>query len=315
MAELHDRLESEASETYDVLSSWVAEQLVGLMVKHGVPVRRQANLLSELCGLSLSQARRKLRGAMWSFGEVLAVTRRFGASLDQVFSDSPGGGVAHTLLTPDVASVTLQDAAFLVESMAIPCRVRLGALVIGVPAEEQLLTAQNDTGWYVGTRKQLDGHCMEAPWYRADQVLLMPVPSKPRNRIAILDDDVGTTETLADWFNATGYAAQAFTTGEQLLASQIGSYDAFVVDFMLAAGDSSQAIIKRIRQALPKAPIVLLTGKLRSGQASEADLTTMLRTLNVTFFEKPVRPSVLAATIDKELDALINQHVREALNK
>lgn len=76
---------------------------------------------------------------------------------------------------------------------------------------------------------------------------------------------------------------------------------------MLAGGDSSQAIIKRIRQTLPDAPIVLLTGKLRDGQASEADLTTMLRTSNVTFFEKPVRPSVLAATIEKELDQVVSR--------
>ena len=303
----HENLESDASETGDAMSVWVAERLVGLMAEHGVPVRQQAGLLNELCGLSLSQARRKLRGAMWSFGEVLAVTRRFGASLDQLFSDSPGSGVAHTLLSPDMASVTLQDATFVMDSLSVPCRVRLGALVASAPTENELLTAQNDTGWYVGTKKQLDGQHIKEPCYRADQVLLMPVSTTPRIRIAILDDDIGTTETLGDWFNATGYAAQAFTTCEQLLASQIENHDAFIVDFMLAGGDSSQAIIKTIRQALPEAPIVLLTGKLRSGQASEADVATMLRTSNVTLFEKPVRPSVLAATIEKELDRLANR--------
>ena len=307
MNELRENLEADPPGTADALSSWVAEQLVGLMVEHGVPVRQQANLLSELCGLSLSQARRKLRGAMWSFGEVLAVTRRFGASLDQVFSDSPGDGVAHTVNAADVSSVTLQDATFVMGSLAVPCRVRLGALIVGDPAEDELLTAQNDTGWYVGTREQLHRHRIKDPWYVADLVVLTPVPNKPRVRIAILDDDIGTTETLGDWFNATGYAAQAFTTGEQLLASQIDNHDAFIVDFMLAGGDSSQEIIRKIRQALPEAPIVLLTGKLRSGQVSEADVATMLRTSNVTLFEKPVRPSVLAATIEKELDRLANR--------
>jgi hypothetical protein len=49
---------------------------------------------------------------------------------------------------------------------------------------------------------------------------------------------------------------------------------------------------------------VLLTGQLRDGQATEADLTTMLRTQGVTFFEKPVRPAVLTATIQSKLDRL-----------
>lgn len=304
-----DNLETDSAEMGDALSSWVGKRLVGLMTNHGVPVRQQANLLSELCGLSLSQARRKLRGAMWSFSEVLTVVRRFGGSLDQVFSDSPGESVAQTSSLIDASSATLQDATFVMDSLLLPCRVRLGALLVAVPTQNVLLTAQNDTGWYVGTRQQLDQHGINAPCYRADQVLLMPEASTPRLRIAILDDDVGMTETLSDWFEAMGYAAQAFTTCDQLLASQIGSHDAFIVDFMLAAGDSSQAIIKSIRQELPEAPIVLLTGKLRSGQASEADLTILLRTLNVTFFEKPVRPAVLAATIEKELDVLAHRRM------
>ena len=307
MEQFHGNMDSDARETGDAMSSWVAERLVDLMVEHGVPVRQQAALLNELCGISLSQARRKLHGAMWSFGEVLAVMRRFGASLDQVFSDSPGSGVAPALLTPEIALVTQQDATFLMDAGSVPCRVRLGAMVAGTPTENELLTAQNDTGWYVGTKRQLDGYHVKEPCYRADQVLLMPVSTAPRIRIAILDDDIGTTETLGDWFNATGYSAQAFTTCEQLLASKIENHDAYIVDFMLAGGDSSQAIIKTIRQTLPEAPVVLLTGKLRSGQASEADVTTMLRTSNVTFFEKPVRPSVLAATIEKELDRLANR--------
>jgi FixJ family two-component response regulator len=138
-------------------------------------------------------------------------------------------------------------------------------------------------------------------------VLLTPALSNSCIRIAILDDDIGTSETLGEWFTAAGYAASAFTSAEQLLSSQVENYDVFVVDFLLASGDSSQATIKFIRQALPDVPIVLLTGKLRDGQVSEADLSALLRTANVTFFEKPVRPSVLAATIEKELDQLAHR--------
>jgi CheY-like chemotaxis protein len=277
------------------------------MAEHGVPDRQQASLLCELCGVSPSQARRKLRGAMWSFGEVLTVVRHFGGSLDQLFSGSPNAGVAHDGISTGTFTPALLDATFLMDKLSLPCQVRLGSLVIGSPGDAELLTVQNQEGWYVGTKKQLDRHHHNGEFYYVFQVLLSPALTKPRIRIAILDDDVGTSETLGEWFTAAGYAATAFTSAEQLLASKVGNYDVFVVDFLLAGGDSSQATIKHIRQALPDAPIVLLTGKLRDGQVSEADLSALLRTANVTFFEKPVRPSVLAATIEKELDQLAHR--------
>lgn len=299
-----NHLDTDPSGSGNALSLWVAERLVSLMAEHGVPVRQQASLLSELCNLSPSQARRKLRGTMWSFGEVLTVVRRFGVSLDQVFSDSLGESNMQSDSLVGTSTATLQEATFVTDALVLPCLVRLGALVVGSSAESDLLTAQDDSGWYVGPKGQLDRRHITASRYRASQVLLMPKSSTPRIRIAILDDDIGTTETLGDWFEAIGYEAQTFTASDQLLASKIENHDAFVVDFMLGGGDSSKAVIRSIREALPEAPIILLTGKLRSGLVSEADLTTLLRTLNVTFFEKPVRPAVLAATIEKELDAL-----------
>jgi CheY-like chemotaxis protein len=304
---LQNKTENEPARADDASSLWVAERLVELMAEHGVTARQQANLLSDLCGLSLSQARRKLRGAMWSFDEVLAVARHFGASIDQIFLHSASGSIIHASITPGASAQPLQDATFLMDKLALPCQVRLGTLVVGTPGDDELLAAQNQEGWVVGTKKQLDRHRVKGSCYLANQVILTPSTTKPSIRIAILDDDVGTSETLGEWFNEAGYAATAFTSCDDLLASNIENYDTFVVDFMLAGGDSSQAIIKTIRQALPDAPVLLLTGKLRDGQASEADLTAMLRTSNVTFFEKPVRPSILAAAIEKELDQVASR--------
>jgi CheY-like chemotaxis protein len=274
MAKQAAKLEDDSTQLGDTLSAWVAERLATLMTEHGVYTRQHATLLCEICGLSPSQARRKLRGSMWSFGEVLTVVRHFGASLDQVFSGSPHVSIAQDSVSPGTFVPAQQDATFLMDKLELPCMVRLGALAVGTPADNELLTAQKHEVWYVGIKKQFDRHHIGEPFYRADHVLLTPAQPQPGIRIAILDDDIGTSE----------------------------NYDAFVVDFLLAGGDSSQATIKQIRHALPDVPIVLLTGKLRDGKVSEADLTTMLRTANVTFYEKPVRPSVLAATIEKELD-------------
>ena len=81
-----------------------------------------------------------------------------------------------------------------------------------------------------------------------------------------------------------------------------------MIDLILGAGQTSQAVVQRIRSLQPEAPIVLLTGRLRDDSANEATLTTILRTQGVTFFEKPVRPAVLTAAIQSSLDRNSQRH-------
>ena len=303
----------ESPETGDAGSAWIAERVSTLLQAKGIPTRQQAAFLAELCALSFSQARRKLRGAMWTFTEIQTIAQRFEVSIDQWFlaKDAPHPEV-------DVAGddsrsphlPPLQDAQMLLGPHRVRCQVRLGPQCFATPEADALLTGQFAGEWLVGTPDSLTLPDAEGPLFYANRVELQPAATRQRIRIAILDDDGGVSGTLCDWFNAAGYEAQAFTTSEQLIATGLGTFAAYVVDFMLSVGDSSQATIRAIRQSRPEAPIVLLTGKLRSGLASEADLTTLLRTANVLFFEKPVRPSVIAATIETQLDKLASRNDR-----
>ena len=290
-------------EADNAASSWLAERLSNLMSENGIPPRQHAGALSELCGLSLSQARRKLRGAVWSFDEVLAVTRRYGASLDRLVSGAPDAAEVSAGVATSDSSLPLLQADFLMDALRVPCQFRLGAQCVATPRSDELYAANHADGWLVGTPEQLEKRQVPLPLFRADHILLTPETTAQPTRIAILDDEAGVLETLSEWFNAVGYETASYRSGKQLLAAGIDQHDAFVVDFMLSDGDSSQTIVRAIREALPLAPIVLFTGKLRSGQASEAELTTLLRTVNVIFFEKPIRPSVVAASIETQLAA------------
>lgn len=289
----------------EALAQEVAKRMAALLTEQEVPPHQQVGLLTRLCGLSTSQARRKLQGANWSFVEVLTVARHFGVSLASLFpetDDSDGASATLADSTPP-----LQEAVCSLAGRNFPCQVRLGALLVGAAGKDELITWQRPEGWVVGLAEQL---CSvdQGPFFHADEVILTS-PARRCFRIAILDDDPASSEALGEWFNASGYEATAFTSGEQLLASDLASHDAFIVDFVLAGGDSSQEVISRIRMQRPEAPVVLLTGKLRDGVVSEAELTAVLRTTNVAFFEKPVRPSVLAATLQNSLDraALLQQ--------
>jgi CheY-like chemotaxis protein len=299
-----DALDEATSLVADAASP-TAMALSALMARHGVGHRHQAAQIAQICAISISQARRKLRGAVWLFDEVLVVCQHFGASLDSVFppGSAPRGG-------PDGAPLpqALSHPAWLLaDDQRMACDIHFGPLEPEGTAPSPLQAVYGPEGWLVATPTRLTLNGVVAPRYGVDH-LQFSAPSAPgRARIAVVDDDAGSAEALSDWFNESGYHAQAFTSPAQLLASPLDAHDAYVVDLILAGGQTSQALVERIRLAQPQAPIVLLTGQLRGGQASEATLATLLRTQGVTFFEKPVRPAVLTAAIQSSLDRLSAQ--------
>lgn len=278
---------------YDASGSWVAACVASLMSRHGVPPRHQATAIAQICAISVSQARRKLRGAVWLFNEVLALCRHHGESLEAVFGTEHGPGA------PGQAGVLLIDG------LELPCQVRAGAICPPASGEASaLLTTRVGERWLVGTAARLDA--LGATGTRHLVELLQTTPPEPpaAARIAVLDDDESAAQALVDWFEQLGYIAQGYTRSESLEQDLPQGFDAYVLDLVLSGGQTSQAMVERIRRQQPDAPIVLLTGQLRDGKASESTLAALLRTHRVTFFEKPVRPVMITAAIQNSLDQL-----------
>ena len=286
--------------------SWASACLSALLTRHGIPTRHQASEIAHICAISISQARRKLRGAVWLFDEVQAVCRHFGESLDTVFgasalqagsSASPSGG----------GQDSSYPATLLIDGQKLACHIQLGSLCTATrDAVCQGLIAfyKHEEGWIVAGLQRMQQAGYKGPHYAVEQLRLHNPVEQGRTRIAVLDDDIGSAGALTDWFNEIGYEAHAYASTAALLAHPLTAHDAFVVDLILGGGQTSQSIVERIRLAQPHAPIVLLTGQLKDGTASEATLATILRTQGVTFFEKPVRPAVLTAAIQSSLDRL-----------
>lgn len=293
-------------------SSWASACLSALLDRHGISSRHQATHIAQICAISISQARRKLRGAVWLFDEVQAICRHFGESLDAVFGSEARQGPGASGLTPHGTATNTYPATLLIDGQRLGCDIQLGPLcpqADNAPGGQGLAAAHSPAdGWLVGSppRLQQEGH--HGPCYTVAQLQLRNPVTQARARIAVLDDDMGSASALTDWFNEVGYEAHAYTSPEALLATPLRNHDAFVVDLILAGGQTSQAIVERIRREQPDAPVVLLTGQLRDGTASESMLATILRTQGVTFFEKPVRPAVLTAAIQSSLDRLGPPH-------
>lgn len=291
---------------------WVAHCLSELMERHGVHSRQQAAHVAQVCALSISQARRKLKGASWTFDEVLALCRQHDESLDAVFADPvflagsmPSAG--HT--ASHAGTSNSYPATLLVDDAQADCEVRIGALhAADAPAQGLLATLHPIKGWLVGSFKRLARESAHSPRYAVEQLTARQAERTPSASIAVLDDDRNAAEALADWFTEMGYEAHSFQSADALMAHQGRRHDAYVIDLILGAGQTSQAVVQRIRADQPDAPIVLLTGRLRDDSANEATLTTILRTQGVTFLEKPVRPAVLTAAIQSSLDRAPRHH-------
>jgi hypothetical protein len=195
-----------------------------------------------------------------------------------------------------------QSATFLAGGAQWPCEVLLGALAQAPQAPDDLVAVNTTRGWFVGARVALANVSGHGAFYTVEEVNLQARPAADLPCLAIVDDDAGSTSAMCAWFNEAGFVAHGYPSAEQLLESPLSDHDAFVVDLILAGRQSSYALIERIRSERPEVPIVVLTGQLRAGgPQAEADLANMLNTLDVLFFEKPVRPAVLCAAIRGKL--------------
>ena len=275
-------------------ASGIAARLRQALQIQGIPPRQQAAWVARLCGISVSQARRKLQGAGWLFDEVLTLAHHHGLSLDDLAQESPG---ASSLAAP------LEKGHVLLEAADVACQVQIGHLLAPRDQEHTAVQAARDGDrWLIGAPAALRRLHPQGPRYAVQRLMLTPTLPRAPMRVAVIDDDVMAAESLCDWFDDAGGQGQAFGSAEALLGTDLQQFDAFVVDFILGAGQSSEALISHLRRQRPQAPIVLLTGRLRDGTASEDSLTSLMRALKVMFFEKPVRPAVLTAALLNSLD-------------
>jgi len=294
----------------ELSAGWMAGCVSDLLGRHGISPRHQATEIAQICAISVSQARRKLRGAVWLFAEILALCRHYGESLDAVFAQHAVLGALPLGVGSSASggeSRAGQPALLLADALELPCTIHLGAQCIpSVHDTPELIATHLGQSWVVGSAARVLALNPTGACYRIEQLQLESPDDHPRLRIAVLDDDPCAAQTLVDWFHEMGFDAEPFTTAgtlEQVLQSG-KQFDAYVVDLILSGGQTSQGVVEGIRQRQAQVPIILLTGQLRDGTASEATLATMLRTQGVTFFEKPVRPAVLTAAIQSSLDRL-----------
>jgi ActR/RegA family two-component response regulator len=255
-----------------------------LMERHGLPKYRQSAWLADATGLSYSQAHRRMTGASpWSLEDLARVAALFGESLsDLVSAGQPQASV------PGVMSLG---------AARLPCQLWLGE-VLEQPRADAVVAVKTSSGWSAVVASE----ATEGVAYRIERLEARPA-SSARKVIAVLDDDQDLTNSIVAHFEASGYDARPFYKTADLLSSAAAHrYNGYVVDWII--GESSVLkLIAALREQDARCPIVVLTAQVLSGVVDEADIADAVKRYDLVFSEKPVRASILTATLTRAFAA------------
>ncbi|MEO8524634.1 MAG: helix-turn-helix domain-containing protein [Caldimonas sp.] len=249
-----------------------------LMERHGLPKYRQSPWLADAFGLSYSQAHRRMTGAStWTLEDLERVGALFGESLVQVVTLDPVQG--SVLGAMRLGPVTLD------------CQLWLGDVVAN-PRPDSLVAINTSMGWAA----VVAGETTEGVTYKIDRLVAKPSVGA-RKVIAVLDDDQDLTNSICAHFESSGYEARPFyKTADLASSAKVQRYDGFVIDWIV--GESSTIkLIASLREEDASAPIVVLTAQVLMGIVDETDIAEAVKTFGLVFSEKPVRMSILSATL------------------
>lgn len=272
---------------FDALS--VATRVRELMERHGIGERKQSSKLAAILEMGYSEAHRKMHGkGVWTITHLAKVAQALGEPVSALI------GAAAQPDAPNAASC--HDATFAVGAREFPCLAWIGDAV-STTQRPELVAVRKDDGWRVVDAATAPSGILHA----VEKVEIHP-RALNRPKVAIVDDERDSADTVRDYLNEVGYAATAFYTPQCVRdAMRTTVFDAYVVDWMLGH-ETSEALVRHIRAiAAPGTPIVLLTGKLVSGQADQSELGRAMVRFNLLWHEKPAKQAIIVAELKKAL--------------
>jgi len=258
--------------------------LRALMDRHGLPRYRQSAWLADAMGLSYSQAHRRMTGASpWSLEDLAKVAALFGENLSDLVSAGQ----------PQTAVPGVMD----VGGARLSCQLWLGDAV-DQPRPDSLVAVKTSSGWAAVVAREAS----EGTTYRIERLEARPLATA-RKVVAVLDDDEDLTNSIVAHLEASGYDARPFyKTADLLAAAAAQRYDGYVVDWIVGE-KSVLKLIASLRAQDAECPIVVLTAQVLSGVVDEQDIADAVKRYDLVFSEKPVRTSILSATLTRAFAA------------
>jgi ActR/RegA family two-component response regulator len=185
-----------------------------------------------------------------------------------------------------------------VGATSVGCRLWLGEVARN-PRPDSLVAVSTASGWTALLAREVG----EGTPYRIER--LEAVPNEGiRKVIAVLDDDQDLTNSICAHLEASGYEGRPFyKTADLVSSAKAQHYDGFVIDWIVGE-TSTLKLIAGLRAEDASCPIVVLTAQVTSGVVDEADIAEAVRMHHIEFSEKPLRMSILSATLGRAFAAI-----------
>ncbi|MEO4028486.1 helix-turn-helix domain-containing protein [Chromobacterium vaccinii] len=295
----------------DDFKSLFLTRLTQLLDLRGIAERERTAWLRGLLDIDLSSANRKLKGGIaFNIEELAKVTRAMNCSADYLLglknesytSELPGStfhgfGVKTTLISDRLPA----DKAMTVAARMWDSQDGGTDLIAWLSLEPHAPHAhflawqtKESPYWWLGHACQAPMDCRQYPVY----AYLTLDSCIGWYRIAVLDDRAETAEIMQSFLEQAGYISDIFTQVADLRnALKIESYDAFVLDWSMGYGETTEPLIQEIRQAHgSNIPIMLMTG-----EASESEIERAIDQHGVRYFQKTGLFKPIIAQLKKDL--------------
>ncbi|CAN7556538.1 helix-turn-helix domain-containing protein [Trinickia sp. LjRoot230] len=270
----------------------VAERVRALMSRHGIAKRQQTTELCRILALSFSQGHRKLRGSSpWTLAQIRKVAEAFDEPAAQL--------VGLPSAENGLADASACDAILCVGAFEWPCIAWIGS-PLNAHRRSEFVAYARGSRWRV---VRCDGAPPEPDACEVVKIEIHPQRAElTRPVVAVVDSDVAAAEALGDYLEQNGFTAVVLASPQALdIAMRVQTVDAIVTDWLFGEDTAAAAIQAIRRSAKPDTPVLLLTGELLTGKASETEISEVIRRFNVACYEKPARLAILVADLSKRL--------------
>ncbi|PZQ03266.1 response regulator [Pseudorhodoferax sp. Leaf265] len=270
--------------------SVVARRLHDFFSEQGLPRHKHASQLALILGLSRSGAFRKFQDASFSASDLQTLAQHFHVDISALLSAEPA------LAAPRVDG-DVQDARVLIGTLALNCKVTLGAPL--QPGEHcELVATEQGAEWLV---QPYGAATHNAERRRVLQLVVTP-SQRALPRIAVLEDSRDLAANMKDAFEASGYRVELFGSSAELARRATEApFDGYLMDWWLN-GQTANQVLQAIRRAQPSVPMLLTTGAIAAGHAGEADIVQVATTLRVPVIEKPFRLALVISQLRQLLE-------------
>ncbi|MDC7860680.1 helix-turn-helix domain-containing protein [Pantoea ananatis] len=242
------------------------EKILTLFEKKGITKRKQASTMAEILNIQNNSAKQKLDGKRGiTFSELKKIYSYFNEGLDTIRN---------------------YNGLFIVNDMHIRCNVEV--------SEEPLEIIEPDVNY---AYKKGELYIINPTTYRVNKDMrkinkmeLLPAPT-----LAVLDNDSEILELMESISNRYGISAKIFQRKEDMLeAVSKQTFDGYLIDWLLDYDETSEDVIRTIRQDNSKVPIMLLTGQLNH---QEEQIAESILKYGVELIEKPTRVLIISSLL------------------